>query len=464
MGDWRISDRELAMVERPDLIVIGMGVGGEEVAGRAAEAGMRVLAIERKLVGGECPYWGCIPSKMMIRAANALAETGRVAKLAGRGTAEPSWAPVAARVREATANWDDQIAVERFEGKGGIFLRGQARIVGPRAVEVDGQHIEATRGVVIATGSEPASPPIDGLDEVGFWTNREAIEAAELPRSLVVLGAGAVGLELAQAFHRFGTATTLVEVAEHALPGDEPENGEAIAEVLRDEGMALRTGVSAKSVRRGGGMVVVELSDGTSVEGERVLVATGRRSDLHSLGVDAAGLDPDAPAVTVDEHLRATPGIWSVGDVTGKGAFTHVAVYQGRIAAADVLGHDHQPADYSAVPRVTFTDPEVARVGLTEAKARELGHRVRTGVATTASSARGWIHGPGAEHGVAKLVADADRDVLVGASVMGPHAGEVVGLLVLAIRQRVPVAALHELIYPYPTFVRGLEDALRQLG
>jgi pyruvate/2-oxoglutarate dehydrogenase complex dihydrolipoamide dehydrogenase (E3) component len=464
MSDWRISDRELAMVERPDLIVIGMGVGGEEVAGRAAEAGMRVLAIERKLVGGECPYWGCIPSKMMIRAANALAETGRVAKLAGRATAEPSWAPVAARVREATANWDDQIAVERFEGKGGIFLRGQARIVGPRAVEVDGQRVEATRGVVIATGSEPARPPIDGLDEVSFWTNREAIEATELPRSLVVLGAGAVGLELAQAFHRFGTATTLVEVAEHALPGDEPENGEAIAEVLRDEGMALRTGVSAKSVRGSGGMVVVELSDGTSVEGERVLVATGRRSDLHSLGVDAAGLDPDAPAVTVDEHLRATPGIWSVGDVTGKGAFTHVAVYQGRIAAADVLGHDHRPADYSAVPRVTFTDPEVASVGLTEAKARELGHRVRTGVATTASSARGWIHGPGAEHGVAKLVADADRDVLVGASVMGPHAGEVVGLLVLAIRQRVPVPALRELIYPYPTFVRGLEDALRQLG
>ena len=410
------------------------------------------------------PYWGCIPSKLIVRAGNALAEADRVNRLAGRAITTPAWAPVAARVREATADWDDQLAVERFQAKGGRFLRGQARIVGPREVEVDGRRLRARRGIVLASGGEPAVPPIDGLARVDFWTNREAIEATELPRSLVVLGAGAVGLELAQAFHRFGTATTLVEVAEHALPGDEPENGEAIAEVLRDEGMALRTGVSAKSVRGSGGMVVVELSDGTSVEGERVLVATGRRSDLHSLGVDAAGLDPDAPAVTVDEHLRATPGIWSVGDVTGKGAFTHVAVYQGRIAAADVLGHDHRPADYSAVPRVTFTDPEVARVGLTEAKARELGHRVRTGVATTASSARGWIHGPGAEHGVAKLVADADRDVLVGASVMGPHAGEVVGLLVLAIRQRVPVAALHELIYPYPTFVRGLEDALRQLG
>ncbi|HEX8928294.1 MAG TPA: NAD(P)/FAD-dependent oxidoreductase [Actinomycetota bacterium] len=452
------------MVEQLDLIVIGMGVGGEEVAGRAAEAGMRVLAIERKLVGGECPYWGCIPSKMMIRAANALAETGRVNQLAGRADAEPSWDPVAARVREATANWDDQAAVERFEGKGGRFLRGQARIVGQRAVEVDGERFEATRGIVIATGGEPAMPPIDGIDQVDAWTNREAIEATELPRSVVVLGAGAVGLELAQAFHRFGTTATLVETAEHALPGDEPENGEAIRAVLEEDGMTLRTGVSAKSIRRGGPGVVVELSDGSQLEAERLLVATGRRSDLRSLGVDAAGLDPDAAAVAVDEHLRAAPGVWAVGDVTGHGAFTHVAVYQGRIAAADVLGRDHWPADYAAVPRVTFTDPEVASVGLTEAQAREAGHRVRTGVATTASSARGWIHGPGAEHGVMKLVADADQGVLLGGSVMSPAAGEVAGLLVLAIRQRVPLAALRELIYPYPTFVRGLEDALRELN
>ena len=193
-------------------------------------------------------------------------------------------------------------------------------------------------------------------------------------------------------------------------------------------------------------------------------MATGRRLDLGGLGVDAAGLDPDAPAVATDANLRAGDGIWAVGDVTGKGAFTHVAVYQGRIAAADILGAEHAPADYRAVPRVTFTDPEVASVGMTEAQAREAGLTVRSGVAATSSSARGWIHGPGAEHGVAKLVADADRGVLVGGSLMGPAAGEVVGLLVLAIKERVPVAALRQLIYPYPTFVRGLEDALRQLS
>jgi pyruvate/2-oxoglutarate dehydrogenase complex dihydrolipoamide dehydrogenase (E3) component len=214
-------------------------------------------------------------------------------------------------------------------------------------------------------------------------------------------------------------------------------------EVARGEGMTLHTGV---------------------VEAERLLVATGRRLDLDGLGVEAAGLDPDAPAVTVDPHLRARDGLWAVGDVTGTGAFTHVAVYQGRIAAADILGIGHQPADYTAVPRVTFTDPEVAGVGLTEAQAQEVVDRVRAGVASTASSARGWIHGPGAAHGVVKRVADAGRGVLVGGSVMGPAAAEVIGLLVLAIRQRIPVAALRELIYPYPTFVRGVEDALQQLA
>lgn len=453
------------MAEQPDLIVIGMGVGGEEVAGRAAEAGLRVLGVEQRLVGGECPYWGCVPSKMMVRAAYALAETVRVNRLAGHATAEPSWAPVAARIREATANWDDQAAVERFERKGGSFLRGQARIVAPNAVEVDGDRFEARRGIVIATGGEPATPQIDGLAEVGFWTNREAVEATELPRSLVVLGAGAIGVELAQAFNRFDTTITMIEMAQQPLPGEEPENAQALAEVLREQGIALHTGVSAKSVERApGGGAVVRLSDGTQVEGERVLVCTGRRSDLRPLGVDAAGLDPDARAIETDEHLRAGPGLWSVGDVTGKGAFTHMAVYQARIAAADVIGREHAPADYSAVPRVTFTDPEVASVGMSEAAASQAGHRVRVGVAKTASSARGWIHGPGAEHGVFKLVADADRGVLLGGSVMAPSAGEIAGLLVLAVKESVPIERLRELIYPYPTFVRGLEAALEQLG
>jgi len=451
------------VTDTADVIVLGMGVGGELLAEHVADAGLDVIGIEANLVGGECPYWGCIPSKIAVRAANALSEAGRARTLGGRVSVTPDWSPVARRVRQATADWDDQIAVRRFEKRGGTFLRGHARITGPREVEVDGQRVRARRGIVIATGGQPSVPPVDGLEEVGYWTNREALEATEAPASLVVLGAGPVGLELAQAFARFGIRVTLVEAAEHALPAEEPEQGAAMDEVIRGEGMGLHTGAVAIAVHRAGRLVAVDLSDGTTVAGERLLVATGRRLDLAGLGVDAAGLNAGAPAVATDANLRAGEGIWAVGDVTGKGAFTHVAVYQGRIAAADILGADHAPADYRAVPRVTFTDPEVASVGLSEAQARQAGLTVRVGVAPTASTARGWIHGPGAEHGVIKLVADADQEVLVGGSVMGPAAGEIAGLLVLAIRERIPVTALRELIYPYPTFVRGVEDALRQL-
>jgi pyruvate/2-oxoglutarate dehydrogenase complex dihydrolipoamide dehydrogenase (E3) component len=451
------------MTEEHDLIVIGMGVGGEEAAGRAASAGMDVVGIERKLVGGECPYWGCIPSKAMVRAGNSLAEAARVVGLAGETRISPDWAPVASRLREMTADWNDEIAVKRHEDKGETFVRGRARIVGPGEVEVDGRRIKARRGIVIATGSEPAIPPIEGLNGVDFWTNRDAIEAKEVPSSLIVLGAGPIGLELGQVFQRFGSRVTFVELAEHALPLEEPENGEAMGRVLESEGIELHVGVSADAVERSDDGIRVRLSDGRDLSAERVLVATGRRSNLRELGLDAVGLDPDARAIEVDEHMRAAEGVWAVGDLTGKGGFTHVAVYQGRIAAADILGLEHRPADYSAVPRVTFTDPEVASVGLTEAQAKEHGINVRTGVSQTSSSSRGWIHGPGAEHGVAKVVADADRDVLIGASTMGPAAGEVLGLLVLAVKEAIPVPSLRDLIYPYPTFVRGLEDALRIL-
>jgi pyruvate/2-oxoglutarate dehydrogenase complex dihydrolipoamide dehydrogenase (E3) component len=448
-----------------DLIVIGMGVGGEELAGRVAQAGGSVLGIEQRLVGGECPYWGCIPSKMMVRASNALAETNRVNRLAGAASARPDWAPVARRVRDATAGWDDTVAVERFEGKGGTFLRGQARFVARDAVEVDGERFMARRGVVVATGGEPAIPSIPGVENVPLWTNRDAIRAEELPSSLVVLGAGPIGLELAQAFHRFGTAITLIEMGEHALPAEEPEQGEAIDAVIREEGMTLHTGTSAELVEAlSGGGVAVRLRDGSRIEGDRLLVATGRRLNIETLALDAAGIASDGWSIETDENLRAADGVWAIGDVTGKGAFTHTAMYQARIAAADLLGQAHAPADYSAVPRVTFTDPEVAGVGLTEAQARGAGLPVRTGTVTTASSARGWIHGPGAEHGVVKVVADADRETLVGASMMGPAAGDVIGFLALAIRERIPVARLRQLVYPYPTFVRAVEDALRELG
>ena len=452
------------MAESYDVIVIGMGVGGEEVAGRTADAGLKVLAVEKKLVGGECPYWGCVPSKMMIRAGDTLAEGARVVGLAGRSQLSPDWTPVAKRIREqATDDWNDQVAVERHEKKGSTVVKGAARFVGPRAIEVNGTRYEATKGVVIATGTDPAVPPVEGLDSVDYWTNRDAIETETVPASLIVMGGGPIGLELAQVFHRFGSKVSVVEMADHLLPSEEPENGTAMEEVLMDEGLDVFVGSQANWVASSPGGVEVAISGDRTLRADRLLVATGRKTDLGSLGIGAAGLDEDSPNIEVDGHMRAADGIWAIGDVTEHGGFTHVAVYQGRIAAADILGRNHAPADYAAVPRVTFTDPEVASVGLTERQAREKSLNVKTSVAKTASSARGWMHGPGAEHGITKLVADADAGVLVGASTMGPRAGDVIGLLILAIKERIPVASLKELIYPYPTFIRGLEDALRDL-
>ena len=451
------------MAEVFDLVVVGMGVGGEEVVTRAAGAGMKVLAVERKLVGGECPYWACIPSKVMVRASIALAEGARVNGLAGSSTMSPDWSPLADRVREVTADWDDAAAVKRHEDAGARVLHGTARLLGPREIDVDGERFSARRGVVLATGTEPAIPPVEGLEDAGPWTNREAIEAAERPESMVVLGAGPVGLELGMAFARFGTRVSIIEPDEEALPSEEPENGKAMGAVLEAEGISLYTGTAAESVKRSDGGVAVEISDGTIIAAERLLVATGRKTDLGPLGVEAVGIDP-GDAIEVDGHLRAGEAIWAVGDITGKGNFTHVAVYQGRIAAADILEQEHMAADYSAVPRVTFTDPEVASVGMTEAQARAKGLQVKTGIAETAATARGHIHGPGAEHGVTKLVVDADRNVLVGASAMGPMAGETISTLTLAIRGAVPLSILSDLIYAYPTFTRGIDDALSDLS
>jgi pyruvate/2-oxoglutarate dehydrogenase complex dihydrolipoamide dehydrogenase (E3) component len=447
-----------------DLIVIGLGPGGEEVAQRTADAGLDVLSIDRRLVGGECPYWGCIPSKVMVRAGNSLAEAARAIGLAGDGGRTPVWSKVAGRVREVTGDWDDAVAVERHVARGETFVRGDARITGPGEVEVDGERYTARRGVVIATGGTPSIPPIPGLDDVPYWTNREAIESESDPASLVVLGGGAIGLELAQAYSRFGTKITIVESAPHLLALEEPEQGEELARMLAEEGVSVRTGIGAAQVARGpGDGVTVTLADGSTVTGERLLVATGRRVDLASLGVDSVGIDASSRGVPVDEHLRAGDGLWAVGDVTGVAGFTHVAVYQGRIAAADILGREHPPADYTAVPRVTFTDPEVASVGLSERAARERRIDVSIGTANTVGSTRGYIHGPGAEYGVTKVVVDAASGVVLGASTMGPGAGELVGIFLLAVRERMTADALRGLIYPYPTFLRGIEPAIRQV-
>jgi pyruvate/2-oxoglutarate dehydrogenase complex dihydrolipoamide dehydrogenase (E3) component len=464
-----LSAREQAV----DVVVIGLGPGGEHAAGTLAEAGLAVAGVESRLVGGECPYWGCVPSKMMIRAADLVTEGRRIPGMAGRSEIAPDWAPVARRIRdEATDNWDDKVAADRFTGKGGILVRGRGRITAPGEVTVapvtghggEPQVLRARRGIVIGTGTTAAVPPIPGLAGTPFWTNHEAIETEQVPASLVVLGGGAVGCELAQVFARFGSRVTVAEGAARLLPLEEPETGNLLASVFEREGITVRAGRPAAAVAWSGTAgFTVTLDGGEDLTGDALLVATGRRTDLAGIGTGAVGIDESLRAVPVDEHMRAAPGVWALGDITGKGAFTHMSTYQAGIVIDDILGREHHGAEYHAVPRVTFTDPEVGAVGLTEAQARERGMTVRTGVTQVPASARGWIHKAGND-GFIKLVEDCDRGVLAGATSAGPWGGEVLSALVLAVHAGVPVRRLREMIYAYPTFHRAIEDALADLG
>ena len=451
-------------VEQADVIVLGMGPGSEDVAGRLALAKLDVIGIDGRLLGGECPYWGCIPSKIMVRSSDLVAEARRGADMTGSVTDRPDWQPVVGRVREATDGWDDGVAVHRFGGKGGRLRRGAGRLDGPGRVVVDDLTFVARRAVVLATGSRPTIPPIPGLDDTPYWTNREAVMSDRVPESLIVLGGGAVGLELAQVFRRFGAEVTVLDTAPRLLIGEEPETGDLIAEVLESEGIAVRLEVGVSSVYHDGTRFILVLDGGEALGAQRLLVATGRHADLAALHLSSIGVDEELRAVPVDDRLRV-PGVdatWAVGDLTGKGAFTHTAMYQADLAVRDILGQTAPPADYRAMPRVTFTDPEIGAVGLTERAARDAGLSVHVGATDLSASARGWIHGAG--QGLIKLVADTDRRVLVGATSIGPDGGEVLGLLALAVHAAVPVPTLADMIFAYPTFHRAIQEAVRDLA
>ena len=448
-----------------DVVVVGMGPGGEDAAARLARAGLAVVGVDARLVGGECPYYACIPTKMMVRAADALGEARRVDQLAGSAQVQPDWTPVATRIRdEATANWNDTAAVDRFERAGGRFVRDRARITGPGEVTVatsTGERIfKPSKAILLNPGTSPAVP--EGLAGTPFWTNREAVPAGQVPESLVVLGGGPVGCEFAQIFARFGAHVTVIQRAPRLLPRDEPEAAQVLAGVFDHEGIDVRTHVTVSRISQADGTFTLDLDDGSTLTARQVLAAAGRTTDLPALGVAAIGLDDQAKAIQVDEKMRAAERVWAIGDITGKGAFTHVSMYQSRIAVADILGEEVEDADYRALPRVTFTDPEIAAVGLTEADAAKQGLQVRTGSTAVATSTRGWIHQMGYD-GLIKLVEDVDRGVLVGATVAGPAAGEVLGALAVAVHGEVPVTTLRQMIWAYPTFHRGIEAALEDL-
>jgi pyruvate/2-oxoglutarate dehydrogenase complex dihydrolipoamide dehydrogenase (E3) component len=449
------------MSEQVDVVVVGLGPGGEAVATQLAQAGLSVVGVDRRLVGGECPYYGCVPSKMMVRASDALAEARRVPDLAGDSSVDPDWAPVHARIRdEATTDWDDQVAVDRLVDAGVTFVRGTARLTGPRQVEVDGTTYSAATGVVLNTGTEPSAPPIEGLAGTPYWTNRDAVRAETLPASLIVIGGGAIGAEMAQAFARFGVQVSVLEVADRILAPEEPESSRLLADVFARDGIQVLTGATIASVAHADGRFSVDV-DGQLLQADRLLVAAGRRPNLGDLGLEHVGLDPSARAVEVDERMRAGDGLWAIGDITGKGAFTHMSMYQAAIAVRDILGQPGPVASYRAVPRVTFTDPEVGSVGMTEQQARDAGLDVRVGLTDLASSTRGWI---ARSEGLIKLVEDADRGVLVGATSVGPAGGEVLSMLTTAVHAEVPTDTLRSMVYAYPTFHRAVEAALGELG
>ena len=450
------------MPQEFDVVCLGGGVAGEAIAGGLQGSGLSLAVVERELVGGECPYWGCIPSKTLLRSGETLEEAGRARTLAASWVEwDVDFPKVSKRVYWMARDLDDTRPAAAMEATGAKLVRGAGKLVDLRTVEVGGEQLIARKAVVIANGGTAVIPPIPGLDKVDFWTNRQATLPRELPGSLAVLGGGAVGVELGQAFARLGSKVTVIEAGPRILGAEEPEAAIALRPHLLADGMQLLVGDPVAGVEKESGGVIVTFKSGATLHAERLLVATGRRANFEAW--QGAGLQQtDRGWLKVDPAtLEARVGVYGAGDVTGIGGFTHLAFYHGQIVARRLRGEDAR-ADHSAVPRVTFTDPEVASVGISEAAARERGLNVITASADPAETARGYIHD--FHDGALKLVADRDRGVLIGATLVTPRAGEILGELVLALKAGTPLRTLADVIHPFPAFNRVLGAVLQELA
>ncbi len=447
-------------MDRFDVIIIGMGVGGEAAAGRLLDAGRRVAVIERELIGGECAYWACIPSKTLLRGPEARAEASRVA---GVATPALEWPGLRDYHDYMVRHLDDSAQVTGYEQAGATVIKGPARLAGPRQVEAGGQLLEADH-IVIATGSQPLRPAIEGLDQGRVWTNREATNVRDIPSRVLLVGGSAVGVELGQFYSGMGAQVTIIQRADRLVDREDPRVGELAGQALSAAGVTVRTGVTPVSARTAGGTTVVTLDDGSQVETDVVILGAGRRPATDGFGLDTAGVTlTGRGGIAVDDRCRAGPGVWAVGDVTGVALFTHVAMYQGRVVADNILGRD-RAASYEGIPRVVFADPEIAAVGLTAAQAAARGISTATAEISVAdSAARSWTYERD-PRGAVGLLADRDRGVLVGAWAVAPLASEWIHYAALAIRARIPIGTLLDQVAQFPTYTEAYLVALEQLG